>query len=87
MKKLAIILGAATLLFASCNKSGDKCKCTVESNLMKPQDVVINRPENKACHDIKATDNFKINVGGIDIQLGGLNKDNVKISCKTAPAE
>ena len=64
MKKVIIAL-AAIALFASCQKS-DKCKCTFDSSVITLKDVVVPRPEEKTCGQLKIED-IKGSVVSIDL--------------------
>ena len=76
MKKIFVVL-AMVALCASCAKT-DKCKCSYQINLgsaeLSDKNVVVSRPEEKKCSDIKVED--------IKGELGSLNLSKVaKINC------
>lgn len=61
---LVVVLGLG--VFASCSQP-TQCKCTVRVGNVTVDEIIIDRPENKKCKDIK-----KYNGDYIDIDLDGL---------------
>ncbi len=70
MKKVffAALALVAMLSVASCKKS-DKCTCTYETSLLKPQSVNVDKPEDKKCSDLKSSD---ITIAGVKLDASGV---------------
>ena len=53
MKKVSFVALALVAMLSVASCKSDKCKCTYETKLIKPQEIVVDRPEDKNCSDLK----------------------------------
>lgn len=74
-KTIFIVLAVATLTFASCKT--DKCVCTIETPKITTKDVVLDRPEDKLCSQVKAED-VQLLDGFVTVDISNA----AKVTCK-----
>lgn len=75
MKKVSFVALALVAMLSVASCKSDKCKCTYETKLFKPQEIVVDRPEDKNCSDMKSSD---INFAGLKIDAS----ETIKVTCK-----
>ncbi len=65
MKRLFIIVLAATALLASCAKT-EKCKCVIKVGNMTLENQIVSRPDDKTCSQMKVED-IKGDIVSVDL--------------------